>query len=139
MPKGKSFTSDHPIIRSEIEDWVDQTAMKIDMEKALKGDDDYLDLELSKNAGNVLPCMTMTWFAAHFILNVRWPTILKSIPIVLFADDKKSFLLSVMYKIKGIEMLKDTDNIYRLAKAARFVEINTSIQLSRYNSGHLIN
>ena len=124
MPEQKSLTSNDPKLRSEIEGWVEKTAMKINISECLSRGGEYLEAQLKQNAGNVLPCMTMPWFAAHFILNVSWMTILKSLPIVIFSEEKQYFILSLMYKLKGIEMLKNTKPIYTLAKAARLVNVN---------------
>ena len=119
MPEGKSLTSNVPQIRKEIEEWVEKTAMKIDIGRCQKEGEKYLEEELKKNAGNILPCMTFPWFAAHFILNVSWMTIIKSLPLVLLSEEKKYFFLSIMYKIKGIQALKDVKPIFTLAKSAR--------------------
>ena len=119
MPRGKSLTSNDPNIKKEIEDWVEKTAMKIDIGKCQREGQEYLDQELRKNAGNVLPCMTFPWFAAHFIHNVSWLTIIKSLPLVMLSEEKRYFFLSLMYKIKGVETLKTVKPIYTLAKSAR--------------------
>ena len=119
MPEGKTLTSDDPKTRHEIEQWVEKTAMKIDIGRCQREGEEYLEQELKKNAGNVLPCMTFPWFVAHFILNVTWMTIIRSLPLVMFSEEKKYFLLSLMYKIRGVETLKTVKPIYTLAKAAR--------------------
>ena len=119
MPDGKSLTSNDPKIRQEIDKWVEKTAMKIDIGRCQKEGEKYLEEELRKNAGNILPCMTFPWFAAHNILNVSWLTIIKSLPLVMLSEEKKYFFLSIMYKIKGIQTLKDTKPIFTLARSAR--------------------
>ena len=120
MPEGKSLTSNDPKTMKEIEYWVEKTAMNIDIGRCQREGEEYLDRELRKNAGNVLPCMTFPWFVAHFILNVSWITIIRSLPVVMVSEEKRYFFLSLMYKIKGIETLKSVKPIYTLAKSARY-------------------
>ena len=119
MPEGKSLTSNDPKTIKEIEYWVEKTAMNINIGRCQREGEEYLDQELRKNAGNVLPCMTFPWFIAHFILNVSWITLIRNLPVVMFSEEKKYFFLSLMYKIKGIESLKSAKPIYFLAKGAR--------------------
>ena len=123
MPQEKSLTVDDPNDQIKVESWLDKTALNLNSKIAFQGDEEALDTELRRHAGNVLPAMTMPYFAANIILNVSWLTMLKNLPRALFMDgqDRNRLLLNFMYKLKGIDVLRQAAPVYNLTKATRFV------------------
>ena len=123
MPQEKSLTVDDPNDQIKVESWLDKTALKLNAKIAFQGDEDALNTELQRHAGNVLPAMTMPYFAANIILNVSWLTMLINLPRALFMDgqDRNRLLLNYMYKIKGIDVLRHAVPVYNLTKATRYV------------------
>ena len=123
MPQEKSLTVDDPNDQIKVESWLDKTALNLNSKIAFQGDEEALDTELRRHAGNVLPAMTMPYFAANIILNVSWLTMLINLPRALFMDgqDRNRLLLNFMYKIKGINVLRHAVPVYNLTKATRYV------------------
>ena len=123
MPQEKSLTVDDPNDQIKVESWLDKTALNLNSKIAFQGDEEALDTELRRHAGNVLPAMTMPYFAANIILNVSWLTMLINLPRALFMDgqDRNRLLLNFMYKIKGIDVLRLAVPVYHLTKATRYV------------------
>ena len=123
MPQEKSLTVDDPNDQIKVESWLDKTALNLNSKIAFQGDEEALDTELRRHAGNVLPAMTMPYFAANIILNVSWLTMLINLPRALFMDgqDRNRLLLNFMYKIKGINVLRNAVPVYNLTKATRYV------------------
>ena len=107
----------------KVESWLDKTALNLNSKIAFQGDEEALDTELRRHAGNVLPAMTMPYFAANIILNVSWLTMLINLPRALFMDgqDRNRLLLNFMYKMKGINVLRHAAPVYNLTKATRYV------------------
>ena len=123
MPQEKSLTVDDPNDQIKVESWLDKTALNLNSKIAFRGDEEALDTELRRHAGNVLPAMTMPYFAANIILNVSWLTMLINLPRALFMDgqDRNRLLLNFMYKMKGINVLRLAVPVYNLTKATRYV------------------
>ena len=123
MPQEKSLTVDDPNDQIKVESWLDKTALNLNSKVAFQADEEALNSELRRHAGNVLPAMTMPYFAANVILNVSWLTMLKNLPRALFMDgqDRNRLLLNFMYKLKGIDVLRQAAPVYNLTKATRFV------------------
>ena len=123
MPQEKSLTVDDPTDQIKVESWLDKTALNLNTKIAFQGDEEALNTELQRHAGNVLPAMTMPYFAANIILNVSWLTMLINLPRALFMDgqDRNRLLLNSMYKIKGIDVLRLAVPVYNLTKATRYV------------------
>ena len=123
MPQEKSLTVDDPNDQIKVESWLDKTALNLNSKIAFQGDEEALNTELRRHAGNVLPAMTMPYFAANIILNVSWFTMLINLPRALFMDgqDRNRLLLNFMYKIKGIDVLRLAVPVYNLTKATRYV------------------
>ena len=125
MPQEKSLTVDDPNDQIIVESWLDKTALNLNSKIAFQGDEDALNTELQRHAGNVLPAMTMPYFAANIILNVSWRTMLINLPRALFMEgqDRNRLLLNFMYKLKGIDVLRQAVPVYNLTKATRYVLI----------------
>ena len=123
MPQEKSLTVDDPNDQIIVESWLDKTALNLNSKIAFQGDEDALNTELQRHAGNVLPAMTMPYFAANIILNVSWLTMLINLPRALFMEgqDRNRLLLNFMYKLKGIDVLRQAVPVYNLTKASRYV------------------
>ena len=123
MPQEKSLTVDDPNDQIIVESWLDKTALNLNSKIAFQGDEDALNTELQRHAGNVLPAMTMPYFAANIILNVSWLTMLINLPRALFMEgqDRNRLLLNFMYKLKGIDVLRQAVPVYNLTKATRYV------------------
>ena len=122
MPQEKSLTVDDPNDQTIVESWLDKTALNLNSKIAFQGDEDALNTELQRHAGNVLPAMTMPYFAANIILNVSWRTMLINLPRALFMEgqDRNRLLLNFMYKLKGIDVLRQAVPVYNLTKATRY-------------------
>ena len=101
MPQEKSLTVDDPNDQIIVESWLDKTALNLNSKIAFQGDEDALNTELQRHAGNVLPAMTMPYFAANIILNVSWLTMLINLPRALFMEgqDRNRLLLNFMYNV----------------------------------------
>lgn len=121
MSDGKTLALADPKDNEEMELWLKQTAMGSvsNLMKAGKEGVEAVETEIRKSAGNVLPCMTMPFFAAHIILNVDWWTVLKGLLMAPLLTERGFLLITVMYKIKGVEFMKEAGPLYTISKAAR--------------------
>ena len=122
MPDGKTLALSDPKDNEEMESWLESTAMdsKSNLISAGKEGVEAVEAEIMKHAGNVLPCMTVPFFAAHIILNVSWQTVLNGMLMAPLLAERSFLLITLMYKIKGVGFMKDAGPLYAISKAARF-------------------